>query len=82
MKRSRPPACLTVTETAAHLNVSRPTIYKLASSGELPHTRVSALLRFRLCDLDDYLAARTTTAWLPGERTNRGAAEPNCAPAR
>jgi excisionase family DNA binding protein len=39
--------CLSVTDTARVLGVSKPTIYRLAKAGAIPHTRVASLLRFR-----------------------------------
>ena len=64
--------CLSVADTARLLGVSKPTVYRLARAGHIPHTRVASLVRFRRAAIEAYLAARTTTAWLPGERTNRG----------
>lgn len=37
------------------LNISRPTIYRLAESGELPAIRVGRGLRFREEDMVEYL---------------------------
>jgi excisionase family DNA binding protein len=58
------PAVLNVRETAAYLRVSVPTIYRLAKRGDITHTRVGGrTLRFRIEDLDKYLAAHTSREW-------------------
>ena len=46
---------MTVTETAAHLAVSKWTVYRLVREGELRGVRVGQRLRFREEDLVAYL---------------------------
>lgn len=58
-----PTAVLDTREAAAYLAVTKATVYALVRSGELPHTRVGQNIRFRLVDLDAYLAARTSREW-------------------
>jgi excisionase family DNA binding protein len=45
----------TVDETAAYLHVSRRQVYKLVRASELRAVRVGHRLRFRPCDVEDYL---------------------------
>jgi excisionase family DNA binding protein len=55
--RARPVPLLTIDETAAYLNIERSTVYRLMRAGELnPSARVGKRWRFRLEDLDAYLA--------------------------
>jgi excisionase family DNA binding protein len=58
-----PTAVLDVKETAAYFGITARQVYRLVRSGELPHTRVGLSLRFRVEDLDRYLATRTTQTW-------------------
>lgn len=64
-----PTAVLDVREAAAYLAVEPLTVYRLVRSGELPHTRVGRLLRFRLEELDRYLEERTGRKWTPHGKT-------------
>lgn len=58
-----PTAVLDAREACAYLAVRPWTLYGLVRAGELPHTRVGKSLRFRLVDLDAYLAAHTSKTW-------------------
>lgn len=51
---------LTVTEVAAHLRVSRMTIYRLIHSGELKSVRVGRAFRIPEDAVDAYIAANFT----------------------
>ena len=57
------PAVLTTREAAQYLRVSLPTINRRVRSGELPYIRMGRSLRFRLADLDAYLASLVTQKW-------------------
>ena len=46
---------MTVAEVAEYLRVSTSWVYKKSNDGELPHTRVGALLRFRRSEIDNHL---------------------------
>jgi excisionase family DNA binding protein len=50
----------TVKEVAAYLRVSTSMVYQRANTGELPHLKVGALLRFRRSEIDEYLRRKTT----------------------
>jgi len=52
-------AVLDVVEACAYLAVSEITLRRMVRDGELPHTRVRKALRFRVEDLDRYLAENT-----------------------
>ena len=52
-----PTAVLDVREAAAFLAVTPGTVYRLVRSGELAHTRIGRALRFRVADLEAYLAS-------------------------
>jgi excisionase family DNA binding protein len=58
-----PTAVLDVKETAAYFGITSRQVYRLVRSGELSHTRVGSSLRFRIEDLDRYLATRTSQTW-------------------
>lgn len=53
---------LTVAEVARVLRVSKMTVYRLISNGQLPAVRVGRSYRLREEDVDAYLAARFTEA--------------------
>jgi excisionase family DNA binding protein len=67
-----PTAVLDVREAAAYLAVEAVTVYRLVRSGELPHTRVGRSVRFRVEDLDRYLAERTSRKWEPHGKPRGG----------
>lgn len=54
-----PTAVLDPNEAAAYLAVSRSDLLHLVEAGRFPHTRIGDKLRFRVQDLDAYLARRT-----------------------
>jgi excisionase family DNA binding protein len=60
-----PTAVLDVHEAAAYLAVTSGTVYRLVRSGELAHVRIGRSVRFRVADLDAYLAERTSREWNP-----------------
>ena len=49
------PAWLTPVEVAAHLKVSRATVYFLLKSGALPHRRIGLSIRIAHADFEAYL---------------------------
>ena len=51
---------LTVPETAAFLDVSRDTVYRLIREGQLPHVRLGRLLRVPRTKLDEWLETETS----------------------
>ena len=51
---------LSTPEVASYLNVSRLTVYRLIERGLLPVYKVARRLRFRLNDVDAYLASART----------------------
>ena len=55
-----PTVALDVREAAAYLAVSVVTLRRMVARGDLPHTRMGRVLRFRVVDLDRYLQERTT----------------------
>ena len=48
---------LAVRAEAGRLGVSRATVYKLVAQGDLPHARVSNVIRISPVDLDAHVAA-------------------------
>lgn len=67
-----PTAVLDARETAAYLALSETTLRRLVKSGDIPHVRLPGVgLRFRLVDLDQWLAARTTREWKPAPGRGR-----------
>ena len=50
---------LTVKEVAEYLKVNERTIYRLASSGELPAFRVGSSWRFRLNEIDIWISKQS-----------------------
>jgi len=63
-----PTAVLDARETAAYLAVSETTLRRMVRRGDLPHVRLGEVgVRFRLVDLDAWLAARTSRAWAPAK---------------
>ena len=54
-----PTAALDVREAAAYLAVSVVTLRRMVARGDLPHTRMGRVLRFRVVDLDRFLEERT-----------------------
>lgn len=53
------PLTLSVREAAAHLGVSRNTVYDLIRADALPHLRIGNRLRVPTQPLRDWIAART-----------------------
>ncbi len=49
---------LSIDDVAGLLNVSRKTVYRLISRGELPAMRVGERLRFRPSEIHEYLERR------------------------
>jgi len=58
-----PKAVLSTKDAAAYLSISLPTLFRLTRSGELPHLRIGRVIRYRVEDLDSFLAERVTTKW-------------------
>jgi excisionase family DNA binding protein len=63
-----PTAVLDTREAAAYLAVSEATLRRMVRRGDLPHVRLGKVgVRFRLVDLDAWLAARTSRTWTPAK---------------
>jgi excisionase family DNA binding protein len=63
-----PTAVLDAREAAAYMAVAESTVRRMVRRGELPHVRLGEVgLRFRLVDLDAWLAARTSREWTPAK---------------
>jgi excisionase family DNA binding protein len=58
-----PKVVLSTREAAAYLSISLPTLFRLTRGGELAHLRIGRVIRYRVEDLEDFLASRTTTEW-------------------
>lgn len=56
-------AVLNTREAARYLSVSLATIFRLTRGGELAHLRIGRSLRYRVEDLDAFLAERSTKEW-------------------
>lgn len=46
---------MTLVEVAAYLRLSKDTVYRMASSGKLPASKVGSQWRFRKKDVDQWL---------------------------
>lgn len=57
-------AVFDVREAAAFLGITAGTVYRLTRAGELPHVRIGRSIRFRIVDLDDYLADKSRAAFV------------------
>ena len=63
-----PTAVLDAREAAAYLAVAESTLRRMVRRGDLPHVRLGEVgVRFRLVDLDAWLAARTSREWTPAK---------------
>lgn len=54
-------AILTIKDVANYLKVNERTIYRLATSGELPGFKIGNSWRFKKCELEQYIAAKHNT---------------------
>ena len=54
---------MTVGEVAAYLKVHPKTIYRLAKRKELPSFRIGWEYRFRLSEIDEWIAKRGLASW-------------------
>lgn len=59
---------LTVEEVAAHLHVSRATVYRLVEARRITFLRLHGVLRFSREDLDRWLASQRVASILEYER--------------
>jgi excisionase family DNA binding protein len=57
------PAVLTTREAAQYLKISLPTLHRRVREGEIPYFRIGRALRFRVEDLDAFVAALVTRKW-------------------
>ncbi len=63
-----PTAVLDAREAAAYLAVSETTLRRMVRRGEVPHVRLGEVgVRFRLVDLNELLAAKTSREWTPAK---------------
>jgi excisionase family DNA binding protein len=58
---------LTIDEVAAYLKAGKRTVYRLAASGNLPAFKLGGTWRFRLGDLDKWIASRIGKAAMDDE---------------
>ena len=58
------PVVLTKAQAAQYLGISQVTLHRMVKAGDIPHTRVSKSVRFRITDLDEYLEANTSREWV------------------
>ena len=67
-----PTAVLDAREAAAYLALSEATVRRMVRRGDVPHLRLGEVgLRFRLVDLDAWLAAKTSREWKPAKGRGR-----------
>ncbi|BCX46411.1 excisionase family DNA-binding domain-containing protein [Haloferula helveola] len=59
---STPPSLLTRREAARFLSVSERQVWNLQNDGRLPHVRIGRSVRFRVTDLEAFVASRTVKA--------------------
>lgn len=57
------PAVLSIPETAVYLSVSKDTVRRLITRGDLAHARVGNSIRLRRADVDAFLEQNTSTKW-------------------
>lgn len=58
----QPDEILTIDEVAAYLKAGKRTVYRLASSGQIPAFKLGGTWRFRRAELDQWIANRIGTA--------------------
>lgn len=61
----QPDEILTIEEVAAYLKAGRRTVYRLAANGQIPAFKLGGTWRFRLTELDQWIAARIDTQGKP-----------------
>lgn len=54
----QPDEILTIDEVAAYLRAGKRTVYRLASSGQIPAFKLGGTWRFRRAELDQWIANR------------------------
>lgn len=54
----QPDEILTIDEVASYLKAGKRTVYRLASSGEIPAFKLGGTWRFRRAELDQWIASR------------------------
>lgn len=50
---------LTIKDVAEYLKVTERTIYRLAAAKKMPAFKVGGIWRFRMTDIDDWIAAQS-----------------------
>jgi len=65
------PVVFTINQASAYLSVSPDTMRRIVRSGAIPHARVGNSIRLQRKDVDEYLAARTSTEWQPVDGRGR-----------
>ena len=48
---------LTIAALSAYLSLPKSSIYRLTSTGKIPHVKIGQLCRFRLSEIDSWLEA-------------------------
>lgn len=68
---------LTIEKLSTYLSIKRKTLYAKVESGEIPHYRIGRLVRFRLAEIDAWLAdcssekRQATEQQKPGSRRRK-----------
>jgi excisionase family DNA binding protein len=57
-KTSSDPENIDVSNAAIYLGISESTVYKLTSTRQILHTKIGRHLRFKKCDLDEFIEAK------------------------
>jgi excisionase family DNA binding protein len=58
MKTSDDPEYMDISETAKYLRVSESKLYKMTSKKEIPHSKIGKTLRFKRCDIDEFIETK------------------------
>jgi excisionase family DNA binding protein len=66
------PAVLTTREAAQYLKISLPTLHRRVRAGGIPYLRIGRSLRFRVEDLDAFLASLVTSKWKDYKKKPQG----------
>ena len=72
-----PRAALKTKEAIVYLGISLPTIHRLVKAGKIKYLRIGRSLRFRVEDLDEFLADRVTKKWKRYHPKKKTAETPN-----
>ena len=62
---------LTIDDLAEYLSVKRSTLYAKVESGEIPHYKVGRLVRFKECEIEEWLQSHRNENINAGQRAKR-----------